>query len=227
MAATACDAPRDETIVRTDAGSGGGGAGGSTAGPGGGAGSGGATDEGRDASADATPDGDTGHERCVLSTIDEYCQGTDDCPALADARPRLRRVPNFIGPRAIVQRGCVASDGSSRISVGAGAPGDHWTHVYVYAADTQQLVGVHVSDDLGGDCDRMAFEAHGFGIRGYYGENSPDCDFVIPSQCGWPERWYLPDAGVVNGDGGVLDASDAGADDAGADLRSNECIVAP
>jgi hypothetical protein len=176
-------------------------------------GTGGAT-ELRDASADATADATSSDDPCALSSIEEYCQRRlNDCPSLADARFSLRARPFENTPRRIVQRSCTAADGSPRISVGAGSW--NWSKTFIYDAQTQQLLGVTVTDDTG--CHgRMYLNEDNFGsVPGYYGEKSRDCGFVVPKECGWSGGPLDVDAGPV--DGG----------DAGQDLRNNECILAP
>jgi len=192
LASTACG-DQDNTAVVPTAGSGGGGAGGTsgsagTAGAAGSSGSGGgggsAGDE-LDAGTDASDASDASNpeSECVLSTLDAYC-GALTCPALADARDLLRASGPYL--RIIVQRPCVSANGAARIAVS----GDYWGHsrTYVYDAESEQLVGVEVIDDIF-ECPEIEPGDPGFGeYMGYYGEASPDCSpglpFVVPDACG-------------------------------------------
>jgi hypothetical protein len=221
----ACDETRDETHVEQHPGpgavGGSGGSLGSAGGGGGSAGTGGSAELG-DASVDATPDVDAPLvlEACVLSTIEDYCRHNDyDCPTLEQARFRLRSLD--LGPLAIVQRRCSSGAGTPRISVSAVASSISDTKTYVYDAETRRLVSMRITDDTGSCDNPRRLNDDNFGsLGGFYGEKSPDCDFVVPPECGWPVDLRLLDAGIPN------ETAPADAGDAGVDRRNNECLLA-
>ncbi|HKO94708.1 MAG TPA: hypothetical protein VJU61_26315 [Polyangiaceae bacterium] len=190
---------KDETSVQPGAGSGGGsgssGGGGSGAADPGPGGSGGSTELG-DASVDATPDATNQTGPCVDGTLEEYCS-ENSCPAFADVWQSLRRESPPI-PRTIVQRPCVAADGSPRVAVSAEF--GILVNTYIYAAET--LVSVQLYSDVPEFC-----EATGSSAIAYYGEVSTDCQSgfqsgFLPEACPPPPSL---DAGVLDAgfDGGV------------------------
>jgi len=160
----------------------------------------------------------------VVGTLEHYCALLSCPPTFAAARAELRQILGALDAKIIVQRACSAPDGSPRVSVSA----DYisMSKAFIYDAATEQLVGVHVFDDLGGCHSGPApADDHGFGeVPGYYGEESPDCGndstFLIPAACNWD---------YPSGAAPVLDAGagDAGGLDAGADAGPHECILAP
>ena len=220
-AALACNTGPDETSIAPGAGAGGGGSGGSGGNSGG---SGGVVEPG-DASTDATADTGAGGSSgsngdCVAATLERYCALLSCPPTFAAARTQLRHI-YALDAKIIVQRACSAPDGSPRVSVSADF--GSMSKAFIYDAATEQLVGVHVFDDLGGCHVGPTLSDEALGSRGYYGEASPDCgnnsDFLIPAACNWdyPSEDPVLDAGV----------GDAGARDAGPDAGPHECILAP
>jgi hypothetical protein len=221
VTSAACD-DRDETTVGPRAGSGGIAAGGSAGVTGGTGGTGGSSGDGGtggsseggtggvlDAGADASGDASAAGNECVAGTLEAYCNRRA-CPAFADARDVLRDTgAPYI--RTIIQRPCVAPNGAARIAVMAQYL--QWSLTYIYAADTQQLVGVEYLDDVDG-CMLLEPDDLGFGqYSGFYGEAAPDCSsggllFFIPDGC--------PDAGVIDNPAGGVDAG-----------PPYECVLAP
>lgn len=207
-AVVGCEGSSDGTALQPTAGSGGsgssGGSGGSptlTAGNGGTGGS--PLDGGTDATADATGPS----ELCVPGSLATYC-ASHACPAFADAPDALRQPLGFATPVAdIVQRSCVAADGSARVSVAGNYLS--WTRTFIYDAE-QQLTGVVLRDDVGPTCDGSGvFDDE---LSGFYGERAPDCEWN-----GRPAACDAADAGI----------SDAGISDAGPDAGPRVCVLTP
>lgn len=200
--ATGCSKAGDETALEAGPGGGlggfggsgaSGGAGGSTAGTAANAGRGGSLAQVDDAGTDATADATGAVDLCEPGLLTTYCANSP-CPAFDAARQALRDSMGFLTPvAAIVQRSCTAPDGSARVSVGADYRS--WTRTFIYDAETHQLTGVVLSNDLGIRCDGDD------SLSGRHGERSPDCEWrdPVPSGC------ETSDAG----------SSDAGSSDAG------------
>lgn len=203
--ALGCD-ETDEVRITPPDGSGGSsgssGSGGSTGGNGGGVNTaGGVGAPMDDAGADATAPGDL----CVPGSLTAYC-ASNACPVFADAQQSLRQDRmGFPSPLlAIVQRPCVADDGSARISVAANYLA--WTKTFIYDAQSLQLVGVVLTDDVAPICDGTG--VYPDSLAAFHGERAPDCE--------WPDE--LPAA---------CEAADAGVEDAGADAGTLVCVLTP
>lgn len=192
--ATGCNQAGDETSLEPGSRDVRDGAGGSTAGA---AGNGGSITQVDDAGADATADAVSPVDLCEPGLLTTYC-ANNPCPAFDAARQALRDPLGLVTPvAAIVQRSCTAPDGSARVSVGANYRS--WTRTFIYDAETHQLTGVVLSNDLGILCD-SALDI----LSGRHGEGSPDCEWRDPLPSGCETR----DAG--SGDAGPL-----------------ECVLAP
>jgi hypothetical protein len=211
-AVVGCEGSSDGTPLQPTAGSGGSGGSGSSGGSGGSptltAGNGGTGGSPFDAGADATSDATGPSDLCVPGSLASYC-ADHPCPAFADAQQALRQPLRFATPVIdIVQRSCVASDGSARVSVAANY--GSWTRTFIYDAETRQLTGVVLRDDVGPTCDGSGvFDDE---LSGFYGERARDCE------------WHGRPAACDAGDAGI---SDAGASDAGPDAGPQACVLTP
>lgn len=180
------------------------GGGGSTASS---AGQGGSTPQ-IDAGMDATADATSPVAQCEHGLLATYCANSP-CPAFDAARPALRDTMGFQTPVvAIVQRSCVAPNGSARVSVGA----DYisWTRTFIYDAETHLLTGVVLSNDLGIRC-----ASDGDILSGRHGEFAPDCE------------WQGVGSGCEASGAGDAGSDDAGPGDAGLLGQPLECVLTP
>jgi hypothetical protein len=206
------------------AGSGGDGSAGNGSG-GNGSGGNGGTLEQRDAGGDAAPDASSPERSCRIGSLEDYCAAGFTCPdSPAAARTRLHDAIGSLVPVIIVQRACSAANGAARVSVSASYRSLAMS--YIYDAQTRQLVGVQVVDDV--SCTVQGLTPGGFGqYPGYYGEESLDCGaslspFVIPAACNPPDDWLSRDAGTAG-----AAPTDAGADAGSLYADPYECILVP
>jgi hypothetical protein len=202
---------------------------GSTAGSdgsgGNGSGGNGGSWEQRDAGGDAAPDAASGERSCRVGSLEDYCGAGFACPdSPAAARTQLQDPIALLVPVIIVQRACSAANGEARVSVSASYRSLAMS--YIYDAQSRQLVGVQVVDDVG--CTVQGLTPEGFGQHpGYYGEESLDCGaslnpFVVPSACSLPDDWLSRDAGTP-----ATAPTDAGADAGSLYAGPYECILVP